>query len=707
MAADRDNRDTPELSRVAAQVNSLINDYVRNPEAPSHEELQRLLQDREAARMTLDAENKRLRKMVRQLEGYRDRYVDLYDFAPLAYVTLDDAGYIQEINVTGAELLGAPRSELTGYPFAQHVVAEEAERFAKHLRCCFGDQETCASELTLVARDGRRIPAQLRSLPVLAPDGTLFCKTAITDLTQRREMEEALRQSREFLQTVIDTIPDAVIVVGRNYRLILANRAAREMASGDDPMKCPACLRFLRQKAMPCSADAVCPLQEVLATKAPARAMQSHVEEDGTRKFYEIAAVPVLDRSGDVVRIIETCRDVSERQQVEEQLKDMNETLERRVAARTAVARRRADQLRALAAQLAKAEQRERHDLAEILRTRVEQTLIAATEKVDDLQRRAGDPNLRTVLAEVRKLLSQPLAEARALAIELSPPALYLEGLASALLWAANAIKRKYGLTVAVESQPGVEPTDEGTRVFLFEAVRELLLNIVQHAGADRASVTLARTDDGRIRLEVADEGKGFNPMSIDDREEIQDRFGLLAIRERLELMGGRLQIESHLGRGTRVVLLCPFGPPQRQVAARAAGAATSRANGRDRMRVVVADDHPTLRRGLADVLSEWPEIEIVGEAADGEEVVEVALETHPDAILMDVMMPKLGGVEATRRIVALLPKTRVIGLSGYEESDLGTAMRAAGAASYLPKGAPVEKLIEAIMETPAASRRD
>jgi CheY-like chemotaxis protein len=120
--------------------------------------------------------------------------------------------------------------------------------------------------------------------------------------------------------------------------------------------------------------------------------------------------------------------------------------------------------------------------------------------------------------------------------------------------------------------------------------------------------------------------------------------------------------------------------------------------------RVMLADDHPVIRRGLADVLRERAEIEVVGEASDGEEAVTMALETQPDVILMDVSMPKLNGAEATRRIKSQLPRTRVIGLSMHEEPAVAAAMRDAGAERYLWKTATPESVITAVLQTAHAT---
>jgi DNA-binding NarL/FixJ family response regulator len=111
-----------------------------------------------------------------------------------------------------------------------------------------------------------------------------------------------------------------------------------------------------------------------------------------------------------------------------------------------------------------------------------------------------------------------------------------------------------------------------------------------------------------------------------------------------------------------------------------------------------VADDHEILRSGLVALLEDHPELEVVGAAADGLMALELARATRPDVIVMDITMPRLNGIEATRRITRELPQVRVIGLSMHEREDMATAMREAGAVAYLAKSGPTDELIAAIL---------
>ena len=119
-------------------------------------------------------------------------------------------------------------------------------------------------------------------------------------------------------------------------------------------------------------------------------------------------------------------------------------------------------------------------------------------------------------------------------------------------------------------------------------------------------------------------------------------------------------------------------------------------------LRVVVADDHPVYREGLTMVLGSLAGVEVVGEAGDGHEAVRLAEELSPDVVLMDLSMPGLGGVEATREVVARCPATQVLVLSMHEGADSVLAALRAGARGYLVKGATKQEVARALHDVAA-----
>jgi PAS domain S-box-containing protein len=422
---------------------------------------------------------------------------------------------------------------------------------------------------------------------------------------------------------------------------------------------------------------------------------------DGQYRWFLVRSWPLRDAAGSVVRWFGTNTDVEELKQVQAALEDLNATLEARVAERTSEVQHQADQLRALAAELTQVEQRERKRLAAILHDHLQQLLVAAHMQLAMLKR-TGDARVRSTTQAIASIMNEAITVSRSLAVELSPPILHQAGLGAALGWLASRIEEKNQFKVRVRADHDAAPQNENLRFLLFEGVRELLLNAVKHSGAREAEVVMLRGEEGGTRIVVTDTGRGFEP-AVRMRQGSNGGLGLFSIQQRLAHFGGRLEIESAPGRGTRAVL---DTPPEEAAAAvkevvpavpaAAPGAPEAWRPGR-KISVLLVDDHAIVRQGLASLLRPEPDIEIAGEATDGKHAVELARQHSPDVVVMDVNMPGMDGVEATRIIVAELPRCKVIGLSMHIDHDIGVAMREAGAVGYLSKGGPSEDLVAAI----------
>ena len=144
------------------------------------------------------------------------------------------------------------------------------------------------------------------------------------DITERKRAEEALQESRSFLQTVIDGDPDPLVVIDPEYRILLVNRAGRTRAGRPDPASKPlTCYRVLHGLDAPCTGDdRPCPLNEALATGRPATVEHRHVGAGGTESVIEIATAPIFGKDGEVTYFIESLRDITERRRMEEALRE-------------------------------------------------------------------------------------------------------------------------------------------------------------------------------------------------------------------------------------------------------------------------------------------------------------------------------------------------------------------------------------------------
>ena len=166
-----------------------------------------------------------------ELEAAIQRYVDLFEFAPIAYVSFDRVGRIQEINLAAANLLGGSRGSLIGRPFALHVTKEYGGAFLKHLLRCRSSYSRVETELLVKKRNGEIILARLASSPMTSSmkDGARLYETAIVDLTERKRFEEKIQRSEERYRTLFDLVPVAVYTCDANGVIQEYNRRAVEL----------------------------------------------------------------------------------------------------------------------------------------------------------------------------------------------------------------------------------------------------------------------------------------------------------------------------------------------------------------------------------------------------------------------------------------------------------------------------------------------
>ena len=234
--------------------------------------------------------------------------------------------------------------------------------------------------------------------------------------------------------------------------------------------------------------------------------------------------------------------------------------------------------LRDIAAELVTVEERERRTLASELHDYLAQLLTLAHIKLKlaqqflDTSPRQSERYMR----ETAEALQHSITYARTLMAELVPPELHQSGLPAAIRWLADNMAKQHGLTVDLRLDPAPLNLSQQQAIFLYRCVRELLLNVVKHAGVDRAIVTLTADADQRFLLTVEDRGRGYDPKSVKATSD-GGHFGLSSIRARLNSIGGWLTEESAIGKGTMSTLGLYVSEPGLQSSLRAARSSVPR----------------------------------------------------------------------------------------------------------------------------------
>lgn len=526
------------------------------------------------------------------------------------------------------------------------------------------------------------------------------------DLIERKQADDALRKSKERFDIVSDASEVGYWFCDLPFdELIWDNRAKEHFWL---PPDADVTIRLFYERLHPDDRERTRQsIEASIATNARYDVEYRTVSPEGKERWIRAVGRAFYDENKKPVRFDGLTLDISRRKRDEEALRKLNDELEQRVAARTYELAQSEDRLRTLATELNLAEQRERKRLATELHDHLQQTLVLGKLTIGQGRRAAaGVPAYEQVLKKVDDIFSDALSYTRTLVSDLSPTVLRDHGLAAALQWLGTYMwKHDQLVTVTVPNDEEVKLPEDQV-ILLFQSVRELLINSAKHAGTGEATVRMEQRD-GQVWIEVRDEGVGFDLASVSGtpHDSLSSKFGLFSIRERMRALGGSFELESNPGKGTRATLtLLVRGSAELSGAAadvRAEHPALKTHHSELRkhapIRALLVDNHVMVRQGLRVVLDAYDDIELVGEAGNGEEAVQLVDQHRPALVLMDINMPKKNGIEATREIKTRYPDTIVIGLSVNVGGENQAQMLEAGAATLLTKEAAVEQLHDTI----------
>ena len=235
-------------------------------------------------------------------------------------------------------------------------------------------------------------------------------------------------------------------------------------------------------------------------------------------------------------------------------VRGFNDELQARVDAQTAALMERAAEVEALAKALTAAERRERERIAQVLHDDLQQVLYGLKIHVELMAQDGADTERAR---RVEGYVDEAISQTRHLVTDLHPPMLADDGVAAALGWVVDTARERHGLTVHLDVIEGIDIPAPDTLALLTRAARELLFNVVKHAGTDEAWVR-AWCDAEGCHLEVRDEGEGFAERD----ESAATGLGLAEIEHRVELAGGAVEVDSAPGEGTAVELVLPVDEP-------------------------------------------------------------------------------------------------------------------------------------------------
>jgi len=407
---------------------------------------------------------------------------------------------------------------------------------------------------------------------------TAFGELASVALINSRSLE-SLEASEKRFRSITQTASDAIITINGQGKITYWNNAAKKIFDYSRDEICgeqitlimPDRFRDAHQKG----------LNRVLST-GKSRLLGKTYEMVGLRKDgseFPIELSISSWKTKDEPFFTGIVRDVTERKQMVEELKESHDLLETRVKERTAelmktnkalrieiAERKRTEKklldyqqkLRSLASELTLTEERQRRRIATDLHDSIGQALAISNMKLSAIRTSKSDPEFEKELDDIYGLLKQTIQNTRTLTFELSPPILYELGLESAVEWLTEKFHEQHGIRTNFIDDGNPKPLSNDIRIVLFRTVRELLFNIVKHADAKNVTVSMER-ENSDLRIRITDDGIGFDLSDFDADTGKRAGFGIFSIREQLDFLGGHLEIKSKPGRGTCITLAAPL----------------------------------------------------------------------------------------------------------------------------------------------------
>jgi PAS domain S-box-containing protein len=504
------------------------------------------------------SELKKTELLLRQRE---QEYKTLAENIPEVIARFDRQLRHTYVNSYGENVYGVPRQQVLGKTNTELAMPEDKvalwkAHFDKVLET--GIQQRVDFDF-LSPTYGRQY---FSSLFVAERDGNgeVTSILAITrDITDLKEAENRIRASEARFRQLADSMPQLVWTANPDGTIDYYNEKFRDfggITSGEDGLW--QWRPVVHEEELQLTIDA---WQHSVSTGEIYQIEHRIRHADGSFHWYLSRGIPVRNENGDVIKWYGTATNIDISKQAqraieesENRLKLLNQNLEDMVVRRT-------EQVRTLSKALSVAEQRERKRFSYILHEKLQQLLLGAKmllgQHMRDHKCATGAVEEYDDVADGLAIIEKALQTTRSMSIELNPPILRSQGLDSALEWLTSHVRKNYGLRIELDLQGEVGSIRDEWQLMLTQMVRELLNNVIEHAGVQEARVTASRVQGG-IRITVSDEGQGFDAQAVFAREGDERRLGLFSIRERLRLFGGTLTIDSAPGKGTRCDITLP-----------------------------------------------------------------------------------------------------------------------------------------------------
>jgi PAS domain S-box-containing protein len=447
-----------------------------------------------------------------------------------------------ELSKSKARQVGLPREEVIGKTDFDYFTKEHAEQAYRD------EQEIIKTGKAIRAKvekethpDGRITWVSTTKIPRYDEKGKVIGSLGISrDVTDKIIAEKGLEESANKLKTIVNAVSEGLAIVDEKHVILEASEFLFKLfgLKREDIIN-RKCNQIFGPWEETCEN---CPLEKLFKNREDFPVVEkTKVSKNGTIRYFNIQCYPIPNYSKENPKSVISIRDITERKNME---KKNIQNYKRK--------------MKNLSHKLTLAEEHERKRIATTLHAEVGQTLAFLTLKISELKGKESPKNIKEELEEVYDLAQKAMTSTRLLMRQLSPAILYELGFVPAVDWIAEHILRENNIRYTFKDDGEEKPIADDLSVLLFQAVREILVNVRKHAKAKNVKISIKRCDKN-IQIEVKDDGVGFDTSTLDSYVEKDIGFGLLNIRSRIDVVGGHFEIESYKNKGTKIKLEAPL----------------------------------------------------------------------------------------------------------------------------------------------------
>lgn len=472
------------------------------------------------------------------LEESEERYKALFNRSSYCVYVHDFEGNFLDANEAALNLVGYTKEDIPFLNFSSILEEDQLPITFKTLEEIkqFGPQKNIL-EYKLRKKNGDYVWVEVESSLIYRKGKPYTIQGIARDITERKLMEEKLRESEEQYRIMVETMNEGLSVVDQDGIITFVN-----------PQFC-AMTGYLRDQLLGCHETILLDaenqkklkVREIARERGDATPYEiTLIRKDGEKVHTLVAPRPIFDEPGKFVGSLGIFTDITKIKQAEKKLLSHQE------------------RLRSLALELSLVEERQRRHIAMELQDHIGQTLAYCKAKIEKLRVIHSLNTEKKSIDEIHALIIQMSQYAKLLTSQISTPILYEEGFEAAVKWLGDQFQKQHGLAFHFEEDGKPKPMIDETRILLYQAMRELLINVTKHANARNVKVSLRR-DYKHILINVEDDGIGFDILKIEPYTDKTGGFGLFSIHERLKYLGGDFKVESKPGHGTRFTLIVPL----------------------------------------------------------------------------------------------------------------------------------------------------